>query len=435
MTEEKAGPVPGWYRLMWFLGRPPALTSSQWRILGLVAAVSLFEQYDVYLFSLNLKQIQADLAIPDSQLGFLGAMVRAGSFLAIIFALAADHWGRKAMLMITVVGYTLLTGATAFAPNAESFVVFQFLARGFASAEVMLAAVVIVEEFAPEHRGWGICALAALQACGAGLASLMFGFVEYLPYGWRALYVVGLLPLLLIAYWRRTLPETGRFQSIATDQADKNIARPMIDLFRANPVRVSALFSIVFMFGIAASAGGFFAPKYLQDAHAWTPGSISVLMIFGGAFAIIGNPLSGWLSDRFGRKPTSMVFTMAFGFAGIAFYTVTGNFIPLLWVAVVFFSMGTDVTLVSFGTELFPTSQRSTASGMRGMVSTLAGIIGLSAVSGLYLVFDSNWTAIAVLCSLSFAVPIMVWLFLPETARRTLEEINDEEPLPVRDSA
>ena len=50
-----------------------------------------------------------------------------------------------------------------------------------------------------------------MQACGAGFAALMFGFVDVLPFGWRALYAVGVIPLCFIAYWRRTLPETGRF--------------------------------------------------------------------------------------------------------------------------------------------------------------------------------------------------------------------------------
>ena len=61
----------------WFLGRPPALSARQWRVLGLVSAVSFFEMYDVYLFALNLKQIQAELAIPESDLGLLGSIVRA----------------------------------------------------------------------------------------------------------------------------------------------------------------------------------------------------------------------------------------------------------------------------------------------------------------------------------------------------------------------
>ena len=66
--------TPKWYRFAWFLGRAPDLTQRQWRVLGLVAAVSFFETYDLYLFSLNLKQIQADLVIPESDLGFLGVL-------------------------------------------------------------------------------------------------------------------------------------------------------------------------------------------------------------------------------------------------------------------------------------------------------------------------------------------------------------------------
>ena len=107
----------------------------------------------MYLFSLNLKQIQAELLISEADVGFLGAIVRAGAFLAVFLAIAADRYGRRLMLLITVVGYTLFTGATALSPNAEAFVVFQMLARCFGSAEVLIAAVVIAEEFAPENRG------------------------------------------------------------------------------------------------------------------------------------------------------------------------------------------------------------------------------------------------------------------------------------------
>jgi MFS family permease len=87
------------------------------------------------------------------------------------------------MLLITIVAYTILTGLTAFSPNAETFVVLQFLARAFAVAETILAMVVIVEEFPAEHRGWGVGAAGAIQACGGGFAALLFGFVDVLPYG------------------------------------------------------------------------------------------------------------------------------------------------------------------------------------------------------------------------------------------------------------
>ena len=418
--------VPGWYRLAWFLGRAPALTTNQWRLLGLVAAVSIFEQYDIYLFSLNLKQIQADLAIPESQLGVLGAIVRAGSFLSVLLAIAADRWGRRALLMLTVLGYTLFTGATAFSSSAEMFVVFQLFARGFASAEVMIAAVVIAEESPPENRGWGIGVLAALQSLGAGLAALLFFFVDIIPFGWRTLYFVGLFPLLLIAYWRRKLPETRRFEEVREVQRRDHVFKPFLELVRQYPKRMVTLFSAVFFFGLGVSPAAFFAPKYLQDIHHWTPASISILHLAGGLLAILGNPLAGWMSDRFGRRPVTCIFTLCFAFMAMFFYSAIGMFVPLLWIALIFFLMGGDVTLSTYGTELFPTKFRSSATGLRGFIGTIASILGLSAVSGLFMIFNSNWISIAVLCGVCFLAPVIVWLFLPETAGRTLEEISPD---------
>ena len=121
-----------------------------------------------------------------------------------------------------------------------------------------------------------------------------------------------------------------------------------------------------------------------------------------------------------------MIFAGVYFFTVAGFYLSSGFIIPLLWIALIFFVMGTDVTLTSFGTELFPTRQRSTATGFRGLISTLAGILGLSAVSALYLVFESNWISIVIVASICLAVPLLVWLFLPETARRPLEEISPD---------
>ena len=88
--------------------------------------------------------------------------------------------------------------------------------------------------------------------------------------------------------------------------------------------------------------------------------------------------------------------------------------------------MGSSVTTTSYGTELFPTRYRSTATGFRAIVAAAAGILGLSTVSLLYPIFGSNWTSIAVLCAVSLIAPVMVWLFLPETAGRRLEEITPD---------
>ena len=132
--ESERGYRPRWLIAAPFLGRAPDLTRRQWRVLGLVSIASLFDQYDVALFSLALKQIQAGLDIGEAQLGALGSLVRMGAIGAFPLLLAADRIGRRRLLLVTIVAYTLLTGATALASSPTWFVAAQLLARLFITA-------------------------------------------------------------------------------------------------------------------------------------------------------------------------------------------------------------------------------------------------------------------------------------------------------------
>ena len=58
--------------------------------------------YDLYLFTLSLKQIQARLGIPESQLGLLGSIVRFSALPAFAVALVADRIGRRRVLLFTI---------------------------------------------------------------------------------------------------------------------------------------------------------------------------------------------------------------------------------------------------------------------------------------------------------------------------------------------
>ena len=281
-----------------------------------------------------------------------------------------------------------------------------------------------------QNTGWGIGAAGALQACGGGFAALMFMGVDIWPFGWRALYAVGVIPLCLIAYWRRALPETRRFTNLEQQRPPLEgvplfgiIARAAREYPRSFWVLVGVFFSL----SLASAPAGLFASKYLQDVHDWSPAQVSLLTFGGGAFAIIGFPLAGWLSDQFGRRSTGSLFMLGYGLAMLAFYSLTGFLIPLLWIIYNFFSMGSSVTLNAYSAELFPTSMRSSASGATHFVSVAGGIVGLMLVSALYTVVGSTWTAVLIVGSLTLLVPVAIWLLFPETARRPLDEISTDK--------
>lgn len=417
---------PGWLDRFRFLGEPPALTRRQWKILALVSAASFFDNYDAGLFSLALKQIQEDLAMPDERLGVFSSIVMFGSMLAVLLTWAADRLGRRRVLMATIVAYTVLTGATAFSPSAEVFIALQFLARMFISAEYALAIVVIGEELDDDARGWGIGALAALSACGHGLAYFLFAFVEILPMGWRSLYLVGLGPLVMIAWFRRDMAETPYYQRFAETNASTGFLDPLVGLLRQYPGRFAAIGSIFLLLGLAERAAFFFAPKYLQDVHGFPPAVVGMMGFFGGALGVFANTLAGRWSDRFGRRPTTLLFLSVMPLAVIAFYNAWWGFLPFLWVALLFFGMGSGVLLAMYGVELFPTSYRSTAAGARVTLSTLGAVAGLSLESALYAAFGSHWIAISALATLALVAPLIVWLAFPETTGRSLDDIAPE---------
>jgi MFS family permease len=430
LTDDDRSYRPGWLRFAPFLGRAPALSRRQWRVIGLIAVVNLFDQYDLQLFGLALKQIQAELLIPEDKLGEFGAIVRLGALPAFLFGVIADRIGRRQVLLFTIVAYTVLTGATAFAQDAWTFVVLQFLARTFAVAEVMLAYVVITEELDPEHRGWGVGALAALGACGNGLALGLFAFVDVMPMGWRSLYLIGLLPLLIIAWLRRSLPETQRFaQNRPQSPSASTLStafRPIVDLARMYPRRLLAVGSVIFLLSFAENSAGFFGPKYLQEVHGWLPWHYSLLGLGGGFVGIFGGTFAGRLSDRLGRKPVAAGFLLGHTILVLAFYQGFGALLAVFWIGMVFSGMAAGVVLGAMGNELFPTSYRSTASGARVIIATLGGVLGLITESFLFGIYGSHWTAVSILALGAFIAPFIVLVFFPETSGRKLEDISPE---------
>ena len=407
----------------------PKLSRRQQGVLGLVALASLVTSYGTTIMVFALPQIQSGLRIEDAAVSDVAAAIRLGSLAAVPFVWVADRIGRRPALILVMVANTIATAATGASPSVEAFVVLQFIARMLHTATGILAAVYIAEEFPSGHRGWGFGALAILAGAGAGLAMIMFAMIDLLPYGWRALYFLGLMALAVFPLLHRRLPETERFLSMGT-QGDRpqftSHLGPIVSVATAYPGRFAAMGAVVLIVAISNVSAGLFGPTFLQTEHGWSPAHLSVVLIITGAVAVASAIYLGVFSDRFGRKRVAILLLAASPIAMVGFYEASGAVLPVLLVTFSVVGMGADVSLVAMGKELFPTSYRSTVSGFVAMVAAAGGVLGLWAHGRLFDLIGDQWTAVSALAMIGLLAPLILAPTLPETNRRALEEISPE---------
>lgn len=403
------------------------LGAREWRLLVLLGTANAVNGYDLGIITLALPAIQSALGIAEQHVGTMLAVIRLGMLPALAIGVLADRWGRRWLLLTTIVGFTICTALTAAVPDARAFVATQLVARAFIAAEDTLGIVVVAEELPAARRGFGLGVLAALGGVGHGLAAVSFALVGNGAYGWRLLYAAAVLPLALVAWLRRSLVETRRFLA-ARDRS--RVARtdawtPLRELLRRHPGRLAALAVIILPIYFVTAAALGFQSKFLQEAHGYSPTAVALLYLIGGLLSVATQLSVGRISDRIGRKP-AVVVTVLLVVAGTwLLYRGSGAAVPIGWLLMVCAYLGLDVMLSALGSELFPTAYRSTASAARAVTATIGASIGLACEGLLFAATGSHAAAISWMLVPLAVVPFAL-AALPETASRELEQIADD---------
>jgi MFS family permease len=394
------------------------LTRRHRSLLLLLSATTLFEGYDRFIVSLALPSIARDLGEEDARLALALALIRSGALLAILLGQAADRFGRRRLLLVTVLGYTVATAATGLSANLASFVVLQMLALTFLSAELSLAQVVVAEEFPPGARGAGQAMLGASAAIGAGLVAMLFPVMEDSVLGWRGLYFVGVLPLLVVGWLRRSLPETARWSNLADDE--RRATGIMAVLRPAHRVRFTVLMLVAGAAFAAASSAFSFASYRATTVFGWTPGQVSAMVLTGGGLGFWGWVVFGRLADVVGRRWTGAIALLGGGLSIIVFFRT--SYLMAAFTGIVFFEAGASVAINALSTEVFPTALRATAKVWVTNAAVIGAMIGLGLVGLLADRFGGHAVVIAELAILPILFAPLLFV-LPETHRRELEKI------------
>ncbi len=418
-------PRPWW--LPHFLGRVPlGLEKRHVSLVGVVALAGFFENYDLSMLSAALKQIRESFGLDQAEMTSLVAWVRLGALPAFLVMPLADRIGRRVVFLWSIFGMSLGTFLTGFAQTPLQFVTLQLGTRAFVVGSIATAVVIIAEELPAEHRGWGVGMLGAIGAFGYGLGALLYAFVESLPFGWRSLYFVGLLPILLLPMMQRRVPETRRFQSLREGHGEEPAgwARPLLELLRTHPLRSLGVGAMALLVAAGVSPAFGLLSDFVQSTHGWPPSRYSLMAIVAGLFGIVGNSAMGWAADRIGRRPAASIAFGFFPLVAFAIYQGPSVGIAFFWIPMVFLLTGGNVLMRVVTTELFPTSSRNTAMGWETLLETLGASVGFVLVAMVTAQDASIAPAVVLVSGLTILGAAVVWTF-PETAGRELEATSE----------
>lgn len=418
-----------WWMPRAFGAIPTGVEPKTVRLLGMVALALLFEEYDAAMMISALKHIALELRIPEGDLSLYMALIRLGALPAFLLVPLSDRLGRRPVFLVSTVLLGLLTFATAFVQTPVQFVLLQALTRTFFVTGTAVAFVIVSEELPANSRGWGVGMLGALGSLGHGLGAALFSQIEHLPHGWRALYVIGVAPVLLLPLFLRHVPETDRFTAQHLLREPDATHAPVRELFARQPLRALGISLCGFLVAAAAMPSFQFSGYFTQAALGWRPGQYSIMVIAGGALGILGNVVAGKLGDRFGRKAVGFCMLAFFPLASFGFYYGRSTWIvAAAWIPLVFCFMGGRVILRAFSTELFATSHRGAAAGVFTVME------GLGAVAGLLIVHAFGTSGTDQIARVVSGIALLVLgtacilLFFPETRNSELDAPPAADP-------
>jgi len=387
------------------LDRVP-LNRFHWRLLAVSGLGWMFDAMDVLMLSFLLAPIASEFKLDPGQRGLIGSATFVGMFIgAAVAGRLADRYGRRGVFTTTLVVFSVGAALSALAPTYETLLAARVIAGLGLGGELPVAATLVSELSPRSQRGRMIVLLESFWAWGTILAGLVA--ITVVPvYGWRGAFAIGALPALYVAYLRRALPESPRFlaergRAPEADAVVRRIERagggalltlaPVIAPIRAGKTRVRELLSAryirrtamlwILWFGVVLTYYGMFLwiPSLLvaRGFDDVRPGQANMLFFLSTLAQVPGYFSAAWLVERWGRKPTLVVYLVATAISAYMFGSLgagsdaTNAGLVLLWLSLLsFFNLGAWGVVYSYTPELYATSVRATGSGVAAAVAS-----------------------------------------------------------------
>ncbi|HVE86298.1 MAG TPA: MFS transporter [Myxococcales bacterium] len=283
-------------------------TGGQWLSFGAAWLGWVLDAFDFTIFLLAMPLISQEFNVSNTAVsGSITLTLLVRMLGGVAAGMAADRWGRRLPLMLSVIWFALCDGATGFATSFTAVLVLRTLFGLGMGAEWTSGATLAMENWPSRSRTFASGVLQGSWAIGFLLASVA-NLLLVPRFGWRALFWAGALPALLVLPIRFWVPESPEW--LARKGMPKE-ERPKVSFEGMVPALVWGSVVMVFVFGGYYAVAGQY-PTLLKKELLLGTAEVSRLTIFLNLGMLTGGALCGWLMMRFGLRAaiTTMMLAM-----------------------------------------------------------------------------------------------------------------------------
>ncbi|NNE92151.1 MAG: MFS transporter [Verrucomicrobiales bacterium] len=418
----------------WYHG----ITRYEWLVLIIASAGWIFDVYEGQIFNLTRNNMLGDILGQDPNSGevkkygewFLGVFLLGGTIGGLLFGSLADRFGRRPIMILTILMYSVFSGLTFFASELWHVTVLRFLVAMGVGGEWAVAAALVSEVFPKRARAHASSIFHASSVCGTWLAALAAIAVGT---NWKYAYLVGVLPAVLIVWVRIAVKEPKKWQEAKQDAAEGKAKQgSFIELLSVKPWNGRALGAMLLA---AVGLGTFWAVTVAgQDlaretliAEGVDPDvagqkakfAYGIVQTIGGGLGLI---LFGPISARIGRRRAFILFHVAALIITPIACFVPSNYNMLLAILPVFgfFTLGMHAGYAVYFPELFPNRLRATGTSF-GFNGGRLVAVSVLVLSGMMKNSMELPVAMSILSGF-FLLGVVIILFMPETRGQDLPE-------------
>lgn len=362
--------------------------------------IILMDGYDVVIYGSVVPSLMEEWSISPVTAGAIGSYTAAGTAIgAVVFGLLADKIGRKKVIMICTIMFSLFTALSTFAGGPVLFTIMRVIA-GLGLGGVMPNVIALSTEYAPKKiRG----AIVSFIFCGYSIGAMsaaMFSKSLLPEVGWRPIFWIAAIPLVFIPFLMKQLPESANFllskgrdeevrkiysklnpegtlapNAVFVKPARKSGGSPLAKLFE-NKLALSTIMFWISCFSafVLIYAMNVWLPKLMIEAG-YSLGNSLLFVVALNAGAIVGTIIFGRLTDKWGFKKI-MVPLYFFGFIALSAIGLTNNTaLAYLLVGIIgAASVGVQNISNAFVSQYYQPEVRSTGVGAAMAFGRVGGI-------------------------------------------------------------